>query len=270
MSAVTVLAEEMAKGSSVLGAVVSKTDDLLMNFSSNDGLSILIFGLTFLLFAYGSVFGYYANGLKKLNDGQANLMQLIGVAFIIQLASLLFVTIVIIFGLDLLSKHDTSAGLTVGTATILFFKVNWLEVDLLKAIQVISESGKSSEILTSIIIIQGLWITLTVVFFIFPLIALLMLVAYISKKHNEKKLGDSSQYGLITDIFNILIVSFFIFGIHLIFPSVFLKGIEKNNATQVEKYTKDLIVIDDYDYQGRAKPFVEKSLDMLNERKDKK
>jgi len=227
--------------------------------SGNDSVSILLFGLLYLLFGYGSVFGFYVKGLKKINEGRTTMSAVMLKAFVLQVSSILFIW-VILLTLNIFSRFSSSSGLNFAEATLLFFKVNWLNVDMNTIIQNVTSSGQPLASIGIYLIIQAIWIVLTVVFVILPL-GLVIGLAYSEIKKHAEQASNYSQTSLITTISTSLILIIVIFAIHFTLPAVFLKGLQTDNP-EYANYTSGLPTLDGYGYQSRAKDFIENSINI--------
>ncbi len=226
--------------------------------SGNDVVSIMIFGILFLLFGYGSVFGIYISSIKKIKDNQETIYGVMLKAFILQIVSLIAIWFFISI-IDTFSKYSSASSIDAGTATLLFFKVNWLEVNLVSVIDSLQNSGASIEIASLLFIIIAIWIALTIVFMGIPLF-LIGTFIFMGYRKATQQSNNTSQVDVITAVLSTLVFTIVVFTIHFLFPAVFLKGIAKSHSLQIVKYTKGLPTFNSYTYKSRVKNFVEKSI----------
>jgi len=254
---------------SLATAIIGDSDSLLANgaksaasffssFAGSDVISIALFGFLFLLFGYAAVFGYYLKKLGDIQNGQENLYSVVGKAIFLQIASLVLIW-TLLMSLSFFSKYSVNSSMGYQTATILFFKVDWLNVDMPSAIDAFKSDGSDVNIFGILLMIQAIWLVLTVMFLAIPVAILISIAFYMKKKHLEQKFGDSSIYVLISDNASLLLITIIIFAFHFTLPAVFLEGMYKDNQSNVNKYTSSLETFDDFSYRARIKKFIEDS-----------
>jgi hypothetical protein len=255
----TVLGNEFNESVNIVSSAVSSASSAVMTaINGNDALSVMIFGMLYLLFGYGIVFGYYISSLKKINDGQANLYGVVLKAFMLQVASLLFIW-VLLLSLNFLSKYSSSVNMSYATATLMFFKVNWLNVDIVAMIESFSANGQPIESAGLLLMIQGVWIVLTVGFVIVP-VFLVIGAMFIVYKTTSQQSANVSQTSLISGIISTLVLTMVVFTIHFLLPAVFLKGMDRDFNSELTKFSKGTPTFDGYDYNSRAKAFIQDSI----------
>ena len=243
---------------SALQSVASTAKDALSTVLGNDFMTILLFGTLYTLFGYGSVLGYYVGGMKKVNEGQESIYSLIPKAFALQIASLLLIWTLLMI-LNKLAQYSSTVNMDFATATLMFFKVNWLNVDIPSLIQSYVNNGNPVEGVAMLLLIQALWIILTIVFIFVPLFLSIGYIFYVYRKINERTTSNS-QSDIIVGVISALIMVMTILTVHFLLPAVFLKGMQSDNSSELSKHTSGLPTYDGYGYTSRAKDFIARSV----------
>jgi len=225
--------------------------------AGNDAVTILLFGFLYLIFGYGIVFGYYISGIKKINEGKTTISAVMSKAFVLQVTSLLFIW-VLLLTLNIFSKFSSYSGMTFAEATLIFFKVNWLNVDIHAIINSIQSNGQPLASIGIYLIIQAIWIVVTVIYVLLPLGIVIGLIYNETKRHAEQT-SNNSQASIVTSIAMTLVLTIVIFAIHFTLPAVFLKGLQQDNPNYIN-YISGFPTLDGYGYQSRAKSFIESSI----------
>ncbi len=242
--------------SSVLSAVNNQGSEIALN--GNNVISILIFGLLYLLFAYVSVFSFYIASIKKIKDNQESLYGTMAKAFFIQIAALIGIW-TLITTIDIFAQYSSSASIDAGTACLLFFKVNWLQVNIVSIINSLQNSGSPVAVAGLLIIVVAIWVIMTIIFIAVPLFLIGTLV-FMGYSKAQQQISNSSQIDIVTNIISTLIFMMVVFSIHFLFPTVFLNGMAQENSAQVAKYTKGLPVFKNYGYRDKIKSFIDTSI----------
>lgn len=245
-------------GTSAVQSIVATAKDALSTVLGNDFMTILLFGVLYMLFGYASVIGYYISSMKKVNDGQDSIYGVISRAFILQIASLLLIWTLLMI-LNKLAQYSSTVNMDFATATLMFFKVNWLNVDIPALIQNYVDSGNPIEGIGMLLFIQAIWIVLTIVFIFVPIFLAVGYIFSVYRKINERATS-SSQSDIIVGVISALLFVMVVLTIHFLLPAVFLRGMEKDNSSELAKHTAGLPIYDGYGYTSRAKDFIARSV----------
>jgi len=247
-------------------------DDKQYILTGNDAISILLFGTLYFIFAYVVVFAYYFKGIRKIAEGRTSLSSVLLKAFIFQVISLVFVW-ALLLGMNIFVKYSSFSGISFTKAVLIFFKGNWLNFKVSTFVNTLSSNGMPITIAGIFLIIQTLWIVITLLFILFPIV-IIVGASYAELKTHEGQLQTTSQAAIIVSILKTIFLTMIIFAIHFNLPAVFLQGMagdsEANNANNenlsYEKIMKDNNIpeVDNFTYQARVKAFIKSSLNINN------